>query len=224
MKKFITLLLIMTFIIITGCNENKESQAKENSVGGWETVLTEKQTIMSEEILNIFNEAKENYSDKDLKVVALLAEQIVSGKNYMFLAKTDSVYKIVVVYNDLEGKSKITSVEDFDYTKFTNEDIADTSKKSTGSWIVNIPSKPIMLDEKTQGIFDDATGKVKGIMYYPIAVLGKQNASGTNYAVLCYAKPDNNINSIYLLTLYEDLNNTHEIVSQAYIDLSKYNK
>ena len=223
MKKVLTVFLIMSFIIITGCNEKKETK-KEKNVGGWGTVLTEKQTIMSEEILNIFNEAKENYNDKDLKVVALLAEQVVSGKNYMFLAKTNNAYKIVVVYNDLEGKSKITSVENFDYTKFTNEDIANNSKELSGGWIVNIPSKPIMLDEKIQGIFDDAVSKVTGIMYYPIAVLGKQNVSGTNYAVLCYAKPDNNTNSIYLITLYEDLNNTHEIVSQAYVDLSKYNK
>ena len=69
-----------------------------------------------------------------------------------------------------------------------------------------------------------------GATYKPIALLGTQLVSGTNYALLAFGTPStkelvNNTNTgVYILTLYEDLHGTCEIVSSSYIDLSKYNK
>ena len=82
-----------------------------------------------------------------------------------------------------------------------------------------------MLDQSIQSAFDKATETLIEISLNPIAVLGKQIVSGTNYAILCYGRiTESSLYSIYLITLYEDLNGKAEIVSQAYVNLSDYNK
>ena len=86
------------------------------------------------------------------------------------------------------------------------------------------------LDEKTQKIFDEASEKLTGTTYYPLTVLATQQVSGTNYAVIAYGTPsvkelvNDSTTGVYILTLYQDLKGTSEIVSSSYIDLSEYNK
>lgn len=219
MKK---ILIILLCIFVVGCSAKKE---EKNISGGWDITKLDKISIKEDE-LKIFNNANE---DKELKPIVLLAKQVVSGTNYMFLCQKDNKYKIVVVYNNLENISTIKSITDFDITKYTNENKEINKKESVGSFDV-VLNKNIKLDEKTQKIFDEASEKITGTTYYPIAVLGKQTVSGTNYALLAFGTPStkelvNNTNTgVYILTLYEDLHGTCEIVSSSYIDLSKYNK
>lgn len=223
-KKTIILVLIGLLICITGCNNN---QNNNQIVGGYQINLSNRQVNLDNDILKIFNDAKSNYTEMDLEPVALLATQVVAGKNYMFLARSNDTasYKIVIVYNDLENKSTLSSVKDFEYTEYTYENISNNDDNLMGGWNVNIPNNIPSLENDIQTIFDDATSKIKDTTYYPIEVLGTQLVSGTNYAILCYRKGNDSIqDSIYLITLYEDLNKTNEIVSEAYIDLKKYNQ
>ena len=96
--------------------------------------------------------------------------------------------------------------------------------------VVQEDIQSMTLDEKTQKIFEKASEKLTGETYYPITVLGKQIVSGINYAVIAYGTPStkelvNDSNTgVYILTLYEYLNGTCEIVSSSYVDLSEYNK
>jgi len=229
-KKILILFFVVVFgLVITGCGSNKEKE-DDKMTGGWEIVLSDNQIEMDEELLKIFNDAKENYTSMILDPVALLGEQVVAGTNYMFLAKgyqsgEEATYKIVVIYNDLENKSTITSVSDFDYTKYVNENIESNFENLAGGWYVNAPGKLNVLDSEVQDIFDNATSTLTGMMYNPIAVLGKQIVSGTNYAIICYGRAsyEGMSDAIYLITLYEDLNGNDEIVSHAYIDISEYN-
>ena len=86
------------------------------------------------------------------------------------------------------------------------------------------------LDEKTQKIFDEASEKLTGTTYYPLTVLATQVVSGTNYAVIAYGTPstkelvNDSTTGVYILTLYQDLKGTSEIVASSYIDLTEYNK
>lgn len=236
MKKLLVFLLaITTCIVITGCIKDKPEQKKkkEPAVGSWQTVFNNNDIYIDEEAKTVFENAKKDYTTMELEVIELLAKQVVSGQNYMFLAKgytkgeeDKATYKIVVVYKNLENKSTITKVSNFDYTKYVNENIKNPNETLDGGWSVESPGKPIMLDEQLQAAFDNATNKLTGVNYSPITLLGTQLVSGTNYAILCYGKStdENAKEAIYLLTLYEDLNGTQEIVSQAYIDLADYNK
>ena len=230
-KKILVFIVAITFCLVTtACT--KEKQETKN-VGSWETVFIENETYIDQEAKEAFENAKKDYTSLELDAIALLAKQVVSGQNYMFLAKgyekedeQNAKYKIVIVYKNLENKSTITKVNNFDYTKYVNENIENNKENLDGGWYVQSPGKPIMLDQKTQAAFDNATSTLTGTTYSPITILGKQLVSGTNYAILCYGKPsyENKNEAIYLLTLYEDLNKTQEIISQAYINLDNYNQ
>lgn len=231
MKRKIGLIVLIMMISITMVACTKEEEKNTPVVGGWEIVQASQVNTMDENTIKYFETAKKEYKELELELINVLGEQVVAGKNYMYLAKgykkgkeADATYKIVVVYKDLEGNVSLTSVKDFDFSAYTNTDVVDKSKDVTGGWEVEIPGKPIMLEEKLQAMFDATTEKAEGITYYPIAVLGKQLVSGTNYAVLSYGRPDEGREGIYVLTLYEDLQGNQEMVSASYVDLGEYNK
>ena len=229
-KKLVLLLVVFaTLFIMTGCE--KKSENKGQLLGGWE-ITTEFDSYLPKAAAELFNKtAKEE--NEQLIPIALLGKQIVSGTNYMFLVQKDNEYYVYVIYENLENKSSITIRSKFDLSKYVNENREIDSKELVGGWKVEVPEKDIQnmkLDEKTQKIFEKASEKLAGTTYYPLAVLGKQIVSGTNYAVIAYGAPStkelvNDSNTaVYILTLYEDLNGTCEIVSSSYMDLSEYNK
>ena len=209
MRKKIILLgveFLLCLLIFGCCHENSQSE-----LDSWEVVFEKSDTYIDEESLDIFDEAKQNYNALNLDVIALLGKQIVAGENYMFLAKgyndldeDNATYKIVIIYNDLENNSTITNVVDFDYTKYVNENIENSYELLQGGWYVDIPEAKVILSREIQIAFDNATSTLTGATYTPIAVLGKQIVSGTNYAILCYGKASYNdsTGAIYLITLY----------------------
>lgn len=233
-RKIFFAFIILMCILVVGCGKQEEKEdEKRNMLSEWEIVLTDDIIGLDEEEINMFNDACSNYTSLEFDPVALLGTQVVSGTNYMFLAKgyqkgeeEKSTYKIVIIYKNLEGKATITRVNDFDYTKYVNENIDNNNGQLSGRWYTNAPGKVYMLDEEVQEIFDKAMETITGMMYNPIAVVGKQSASGTNYAILCYGRASTNgtIDGVYLLTLYKDLKGTQEIVSHAYINLADFNK
>lgn len=244
MRKTLTIIsalaiLILGVFLLTGCEEKKEeNNTKEpltvgGKVGGWETMFANKQVNMDEETLKIFENAKKDYTSLELDAVALLGQQVVAGTNRMFLAKgyqkgeeSKATYRIVIVYTDLQNKSTITKVEDFDYSKYTHVNIERNAEVLLGGWSTDLPTKGAELEPEVQAVFDGATSTLTGMTYYPITTLGKQIVAGTNYAVICYggASYQNAIGSIYVLTIYKDLTGNQEIVSQAYVNLADFNK
>ena len=215
-------------------DKEKDIENDDSVVGGWETVLTDNQVGLDEEELKLFSDAKEEYVGMDFEPVALLGTQVVAGTNYMFLAKGTPVvpnpetsYKVVIIYKDLQGNVSITKVSDFDYTKYTHKNTEDPNEQLVGGWNVEAPGKLYVLDnEKAEAAWEKATETLTGMSYNPIAILGTQVVAGTNYAVLCYAKGsyEGSKESIYMITLYDGVDGTKEIVSSAYIDLADFNK
>ena len=233
MKKKIILGLFTICLLFTsaGCGKTVQKEKKNDITGGWEILLTDRELSMSKEAKNAFLKATKDYKKLKLDLVALLGEQVVSGKNYMYLAKgyqegekNKATYKIVTVYNDLKNKASITKVKNFDYTKYVNKNIKNNYEKTSGGWYINSISEKNLLDKKVQTIFNEATAKLKKIKYRPIATLGTQVVSGTNYAVLCYGSKNfkDDKEAVYLITLYEDLEGNKEVISQSYVDISKF--
>ena len=220
-KIIVSMFIAAVCLSIVGCKkEEKEVSSKD-----WVVDYNAPNTIFGDDILGIFNDAANNYTSMKLSPIAILGEQVVAGKNYMFLAKADNTYKVVVIYRDLEGKSTITKVSDFDVLKYVNENIQLKAEDLVGGWKAYIPGKPIMLEDKMQTIFDKATEKVVGITYLPITPLAHQDKSGTNYAVLSYGRMSdaNATTGLYVLTIYVDEHNTIETVAIANVNLSDYN-
>ena len=203
MKKGLLIIVILMCLIMTGCTNKKENTL----TGGWETVLSNRVNDLSEEDIYNFNNAIKDYSKEKLEVVALLGKQVVAGTNYMFLAKTDNKYKIVIVYTDLEGISKVSKVSDFDYSKYVNKDLNSKNEMLSGGWYTESSNIEYKLeDEKIEKMYESATSELTGVEYKPLLVIGKQIVSGTNYAILCYGKPivPNATTDIYLMTIYND--------------------
>lgn len=231
MKKKIILGLFVICLLFTvsGCRKTTQKEKKNEITGGWKILLTDKELSMPKEAKNAFLKATKDYKKLKLDLVALLGEQVVSGKNYVYLAKgyqeekSKSTYKIVIVYKDLKNNASITKVKNFDYTKYVNRNIKSNYEKTSGGWYIDSISEKNLLDKKVQAIFNEATAKLKKIKYRPIATLGTQIVSGTNYAVLCYGSKDfkDDPEAVYLITLYEDLKGNKDVISQSYVDISK---
>ena len=222
MKKGLLIIVILMCLIMTGCTNKKENTL----TGGWETVLSNRVNDLSEEDIYNFNNAIKDYSKEKLEAVALLGKQVVAGTNYMFLAKTDNKYKIVIVYTDLEGISKVSKVSDFDYSKYVDKDLNSNNEMLSGGWYTESSNIEYKLeDEKIEKMYESATSELTGVEYKPLLVIGKQIVSGTNYAILCYGKPivPNATTDIYIMTIYNDLNNNSEILGISYINLAEYN-
>lgn len=235
-KIFTVLVVLLVLITIVGCDKKKkETKGEGEAVASWKIDTTAKTLNIPKEAREAFTKAVENYDGVELNPIALLGTQVVSGTNYMYLCTSTPVtqnpktsYAIVVVYKDLKGKSEITSVEDFDYTKYTNVKFDDSEEEAevTGGWTVYDKTSEQELSEKVQKVFDDSMNNLAGATFKPIALLGTQVVAGTNYAVIALETTTTKKPKSYIavLTIYEDLNDKSQVTSVATLDLADFNK
>ena len=213
-KKCLVVVLVVICLFMVAC-KNKEEKSND-----WVLSVASENDFIDEDV----KEAIKDYN-KELKPLVLLGEQVVAGTNYMYLCNDSNSFKVAVVYKDLEGKTQVTKVTDFDVTKYANENISMNAETLAGGWTTNMPGKPMTIDETVQEAFDEAKAKVIGVTYYPAKILATREKDGTSYAILCYGvmSDANSTTGVYVLTLYVT-GNTKEIVSIANIDLKDYNK
>ena len=221
-KKIVLNLLILAILsVFVGCTKKVTG---EKIVGGWDSKVIVSATI-PEEAKSTFESAIKDYGKK-YEAVALLGTQVVAGTNYMYLCKDNNNYKVIVVYKNTEGKSSVTHDNAFNLMNYVNEEKSYTDFDLVGGWNAYKYETGTSLDSEIQSAYDEALTKVQGMKYVPLAVLGKQLVSGTNYALLCYGEVSiSNPNSgMYIVTLYKDLEGTAEFVSSYYLDLAEFNK
>lgn len=236
MKKYRLLIcLFIAITLLTGCKNKKESEKNDdkNLSGGWEVATNVKYVKgMNKEAKEVFDKAIENYTGLTLEPYALLGTQVVSGTNYMYLAMGTTVsqnpvsnWKIVVIYKDLNNKVEITKVSDFDFTKYTNNDIQFESKENVGGWTINIDEIETTTDKEIEDVYNKATDNYTGVKLNKISYLGNQLVSGTNYAFIDVATTmtSNPENYIAVVTVYKDLEGNTDISSVSYVDLANFN-
>lgn len=89
-----------------------------------------------------------------------------------------------------------------------------------GGWTL---TEDAALSEAAQGAFDKAMESLVGVHYTPLALLGTQLVSGTNYCLLCEAAvvyPD--AQPYYaIVTVYQDLQGKAEVKNIVSLDLGK---
>ena len=196
MKKIIIVLIIS--ILLIGCT-NKKNTIIENDII--------QNNHEDNELLNIFNKAIEN-SNQNLELIAPLGEQVVAGKNYMFLTTSNQTYKIVVIYHDLQGNSTITSIKDFDYNKYINNNSEPNTSNLSGSWYVNSYNYTIK-DETIKNYFDKP---IENIKYKPIIEL-------ENKIILCYGE---NIETNKLYIYIAIMSENKKEIKTSYVDISDF--
>ena len=93
------------------------------------------------------------------------------------------------------------------------ESTQDVKDNSLGGWEVNKGKLSLKENAEAKAAFEKATEGLTGYEYEPIALLGTQIVSGTNYSILARGKsvvPDAEP-SYEIITIYEDLEGNAEI-------------
>ena len=189
-------------------------------VGGWTLVADNSPSMMKEEdstrIKEVLKEQNANFD-----VLDLVATQVVSGVNYMYLAygtdqeNTVPGFYFVTVYEDTKGNDSILGITAIDVTSIQTG--TPLGKGATGGWAVRGTGKAGMLpDQDAQASFDAIN---KGdIIYNPVALLATQVVSGTNYKALCTGNDKN----LYVLTWYKDLKGNVSLTSTECVNIGAY--
>lgn len=184
------------------------------SLGGWQV---ENKAITEEQAA--FDKAMETITGVNYEPFVLLASQVVSGTNYCYLCKATVVtpdakptYKLVYVYEDTAGNAEVLNIADLALPGYTDGE-------AVGGW--SYADSPAITDE-IEGIMDAVTGNLLGASYEPVAVIGTQVVSGTNYAILCAITTvtENPVTNFEMVYVYENLEGNCEITSTEAVDIA----
>ncbi len=161
----------------------EESMAGEEGmekaiVGGWS--IAESPEI-TDETRALVEKATDGMVGAKYTPVALIASQIVSGKNYCILCRIAPVtpnaeekYALVYIYADLNGNAKITEIYDSELTASSGEGLGQMTEPES-----------VAVTDEAKAALTKAAEKLLGAEYEPIALVGTQVVSGTNYRILC---------------------------------------
>ena len=248
MKKLITILIVGALgsaLLLAGCGKKTEqpagadsSSAKEPEslaggtlLGGW-TVTGDMTSQLTDDERAVFDQAIDGLVGAEYEPIAIIATQLVSGTNYAYLCTTTPVvpdakphWTIAVVYKDLQGNASLTNVADLELTDVKILEQTEDGM-AVGAWKITEPSgKPVMLpSEEAQTAFEKATENYVGVGFKPIALLGTQLVSGTNYKVLCWGTlfSSDAATRLYVVDVYADLQGNAEITNVGQLDLLTY--
>ena len=218
--KKLTALLLACLLVLCGCSSNNSKEEEENEVVGGYAVNTEiKAMDVGDDAKKAFDEANKD----DLKLVALFGTQVVAGTNYSFLCLKDNSFVVSIVFAGLDNTYEMTATKDFTLTDYVGNDNTVESVQLGGGWSIYEQSKPV-LDDYTSEIMSKA---IKGSedKYTPLAVLGTQVVSGTNYAVLAYSYDGTDEDAkLCVLTVYNDLDGNASVSNVYDLDLASFNE
>ena len=153
-------------------------------LGGW--TVTESPEV-PDEVSALFDRAMEGFTGVGYESEALLATQIVAGRNYALFCRARAVvpdarpyYAVVTVYEDPDGNASIADVKALTPDGRSDEN-AGSATALAGGW--SVPES----QEEGLAAFDKAVGALLGVDYTPVLVTGEQVVAGMNYCVLCRA-------------------------------------
>ena len=197
-----------------------EMDKKAPVLGGWTLVTDNTPSMMKDQDKERIESVLKDEGGK-FEVLDLVATQVVSGANYMYLVYgTDAGctvpdYYFVTVYEDTQGNDTLLGITAIDVTNIqTSEPLGSGA---TGAWAVRGTGKAGMLpDQDAQASFDAIN---KGdVMYNPVALLATQVVSGTNYKALCKGNDQN----LYVVTWYKNLQGASSLTSAECVDIGAY--
>lgn len=239
MKKLLTVLLVtMMAFCLCGCeNISKEDVEKvvektgevlekaEEAVGEWMIDKNIQTAGLADDVKAIFDKGVEGFTGQSFEPIVLIGKQVVSGMNYMFLAKgttttaePKTALKIVTIYNDLKNNASVKSVADFNILDFLTDNTLNVDQLA-GGWNIDLDAKEIDAEPLKK-----ATEGLTGVSYKPIALLGSQEVAGKNYCYLTIktVAAANPISVLAIVDVFEDTKKNCEILSVCDLDLKNF--
>ena len=181
-------------------------------LGGWE--VNSGSLSIDDDANKDAKEAFENATDGlegyFYEPIAVLGRQVVAGTNYSILCRgtvvvpdAEPVFEIITIYEDLDGNTEITG----------DREIFSGDSDAQGGYAVNDGEVSFEGNEDVKAAFDKAMESLVGADYEPVAYLGKQTVSGTNYMALMRVTPTapDAEAEFDLVTVYENLDGNVEI-------------
>ncbi|MCR4657162.1 MAG: hypothetical protein K5770_13200 [Lachnospiraceae bacterium] len=219
----ITSLVCAIFIgLIFMGNRTEAASRHKPKTGGWTLFTDNSPCMMSEKDSIRISEALKDHGGH-FEVLGLVAAQVVSGTNYMYLAYGTEAneaipgYYFIKLYSDTKGHNSIVSVASIDVTKIQTG--KPLGKAATGAWAVRTSGKPGMFpDQNVQASFDAINNG--DVIYNPVALLAAQPVSGTNYKALCTG----NDKKLYVVTWYVDLQGNASLTSSECVNIGAYSR
>ena len=194
------------------------------TAGGWEFSDIALNDVTAEE-KDILAKALEGLVGVSYEAKTVIATQTVAGKNYAFLcvatpatADSEPYWTVVVVYADLQGNTELTCINTIDPAFIAT--LENLPEIDSGAWASAVKENGVVVNEAVSNAFMNYTG----VDLLPIAVLGTQLVSGTNYRMLAYgttvtATP---VSGLYVVDVYVNLEGGSEITSVKAFDLNTY--
>lgn len=206
----------------SSADSKSDSSSAESSVSGGWTVNEEAKPIVTKEQDEEFKKAINSFDTLTMEPVALLAQQVVKGTNYAYLCLDKTVsdnplttWDIAVTFSDLYGKAKLTSIIEVHPNNVKT--VESAGDELDGSWQTVEITEGTVLGDELKSALDGVMKKE----YVPIAVLGTQVVSGTNYVLLVQEKEgDKPVN--YVVELSVDAEGKAELTKEAVFDLNYY--
>ena len=238
MKKFISLLLVLSLCIGTVCVLpacSKEEGPTGNTdaptlLGGWEINDEDVEADMPQYAKDAFDRAMEERSkgmldgDHYIPLAYLGCQFAGNGVNYAYLCKTAvtdfTLYSslcVVTVYSGATGSAAMSNVSGVNIADFTeNTDLTFDPAPIVGGWTL-CADYPAKLSADDQAAFDAATATLAGAKYTPLALMGKQVVAGENLAFLCCAESvtAEPVRALCVVTVYADLEGNFTVTSIA---------
>ena len=216
------LVCAMFFGLVYMGSPAEAASGRKPKAGGWTLFADNTPCMLNEKDSTQINEALKDHGG-DFEVLGLVATQVVSGTNYMYLAYGTEAneaipgYYFIKLYSDTKGNNSIVSVESIDVTGIKTVNLP--GKAAAGAWDVRTSGKPGMFsDQNVQKSFDAVN---KGdVIYNPVALLATQLVSGTNYKALCTGNDKN----LYVVTWYVDLKGNASLTSSECVDIGAYSR
>ena len=235
LKQIISIMLISTIAVgISACTSGKSDhdEVPEPETGAWTINHQQNKAKLPENVEKAFNKAIENHTKSTLEPVAYIGSQVVAGMNYMILCQDlpegqepEASYKIAIIYADLEGNAELTSLNDFDYVKYTEGEGKKSKGGLSGGWYAASEAVGSEIPENVMNAYGKATEAVcwEWAEVDLLAYLGSQVVSGTNYAILCHGKltEDESVDQIFVAKIYEDTEGNAEVSNIYTIDLTE---
>lgn len=116
--------------------------------------------------------------------------------------------------SDLRAQSETAEpVESGNEDAIKGETAESTDTAVDGGWEYNQGEISLDKNPEAKAAFEKALDGLVGCDYKPIALIGSQVVSGTNYCILCRTTPvvPNATSAFSLVTVYEDLSGKAEI-------------
>ena len=210
--------------------ETKEETTDSSAaLGGW-TAYTDYVQIIDENEKALFEKAVEKLLGVNYTPVQVIATQTVSGKNYAFLAATETVtaepkkgFAIVTVYEDTNGNAEVLAVNEIDPANVMTKDNAD-DPNVLGGWEVTDTGKVAGIGADAEAALSEALNGFTGVNLKPIITLGTQTVNGTNYRYLCRgsAVTENPVMTLYVTTVTKGSDGKCTITENQVFDLVSY--